>query len=90
MEENVKNICYDRDFKLEAYSFNGIVQPFPNHIHDYYVAGIVEKACRFMKTEYGRQITLDDYARFQCSENQHFSVILQKRKELRLTNICSR
>lgn len=60
MEENVKNICYDRDLKLEAYSFNGIVQPFPNHIHDYYVAGIVEKACRFMKTEYGRQITLDE------------------------------
>lgn len=53
MEENVKNICYDRALKLEAYSFNGIVQPFPNHIHDYYVAGIVEKACRFMKTEYG-------------------------------------
>lgn len=48
MEENVKNICYDRDLKLEAYSFNGIVQPFPNHIHDYYVAGIVEKGGRIL------------------------------------------
>lgn len=48
MEQEVKNICYDRELKLEAYSFNGIVQPFPNHIHDYYVAGIVEKGGRIL------------------------------------------
>lgn len=48
LKKIVKNICYDSDLKLEAYSFDGIVEPFPNHIHDYYVAGIVEKGGRIL------------------------------------------
>lgn len=47
--ESVKKICYDNDLKLEAYSFDGLVQSFPNHVHDYYVFGIVEKGGRVLQ-----------------------------------------
>ncbi len=47
-QQTAKNICYDNDLKLEVYSLSGTVQPFPNHIHDYYVAGIVEEGGRIL------------------------------------------
>ena len=31
---------------LEAYRFEGIAQPFPNHFHDYYVIGFMEGGTR--------------------------------------------
>lgn len=37
-----RTAVYDSDLKLEACRFQGIVQPFPNHFHDYYVIGLVE------------------------------------------------
>lgn len=46
MKKEVRTICYDDDLKLEAYSFEGIVQPFPNHFHDYYVIGFVKSGIR--------------------------------------------
>ena len=42
MKKGVKTVCYDEELNIEAYQFNGIIQPFPNHFHDYYVIGVVE------------------------------------------------
>lgn len=39
MKKEVRTICYDSELKLEAYTLEGIVQPFPNHFHEYYVIG---------------------------------------------------
>lgn len=46
MNKEVRTICYDDELNLEAYRFEGIVQPFPNHFHDYYVIGYVESGTR--------------------------------------------
>lgn len=46
MQKEVKTVCYDDDLHLEAYRFEGIVQPFPNHFHDYYVIGFIESGTR--------------------------------------------
>lgn len=42
MKRETKTVVYDEELRLEAYRFEGIVQPFPNHFHEYYVIGYVE------------------------------------------------
>lgn len=37
---------YDEALRIEAYHFKGIMQPFPNHFHEYYVIGLVEEGER--------------------------------------------
>ena len=46
MQKEVRTVCYDDDLQLEAYRFEGIAQPFPNHFHDYYVIGFIEAGTR--------------------------------------------
>ncbi len=42
MKNEVRTVVYDEALGVEAYRFEGIVQPFPNHFHEYYVIGLVE------------------------------------------------
>lgn len=46
MKRETRTIVYDEDLRLEAYHFEGIVQPFPTHFHEYYVIGFVEEGER--------------------------------------------
>lgn len=46
MKKAIKTIVYDDELRIEAYHYEGIVQPFPNHFHEYYVIGFVEKGER--------------------------------------------
>ena len=46
VRKEIRTVCYDDDLHLEAYCFQGIMQPFPNHFHDYYVIGFVEAGTR--------------------------------------------
>lgn len=46
MKKETKMVVYDDELRIEAYRFEGIVQPFPNHFHEYYVIGFVEKGER--------------------------------------------
>ena len=46
MKKESRTVRYDRELQLEAYCFQGITQPFPNHIHEYYVIGLVEQGER--------------------------------------------
>ena len=39
-------VVYDEELQIEAYRFEGIVQPFPNHFHEHYVIGFVEDGQR--------------------------------------------
>lgn len=48
MKKEVRRICYDEELKIEAYRFEGIMQPFPNHFHEYYVIGLVEDGKRVL------------------------------------------
>ena len=42
MKKEVRTVVYDDELRIEAYRFEGIVQPFPNHFHEYYVIGLIE------------------------------------------------
>ncbi len=59
MKKEIRTICYDEELKIEAYRFEGIMQPFPNHFHEYYVIGFVEDgertlSCRNREYSIGR------------------------------------
>jgi hypothetical protein len=46
MKKEVRTVVYDDQLRMEAYRFEGIVQPFLNYFHEYYVIGFVEKGER--------------------------------------------
>lgn len=48
MKKGIRTIVYDEELRIEAYRFEGIIQPFPNHFHEFYVIGFVEKGERFL------------------------------------------
>ncbi|MFG6378668.1 MAG: AraC family transcriptional regulator [Lachnospiraceae bacterium] len=46
MKKETRTVVYDELLHIEAYRFEGIVQPFPNHFHEHYVIGFVENGER--------------------------------------------
>lgn len=48
MKKETRTIVYDDELGIEAYRLEGIVQPFPNHFHEYYVIGLIESGERFL------------------------------------------
>ena len=48
MKKETRTVVYDEELRLEAYRFEGIVQPFPNHFHEHYVIGFVEDGQRIL------------------------------------------
>lgn len=48
MQKETRSVYYDKDLNIEAYSFKGVAQKFPNHFHDYYVIGFIEKGQRHL------------------------------------------
>jgi AraC-like DNA-binding protein len=48
MKKETRTVVYDDELRIEAYRFEGIVQPFPNHFHEYYVIGFVENGERHL------------------------------------------
>ncbi len=43
MQNETRTLQLDPHLHIEAYRFKGIMQKFPNHFHDYYVIGFIEK-----------------------------------------------
>lgn len=63
MKKENRTIVYDESLRIEAYRFEGIVQPFPNHFHEYYVIGFIEEGerclfCRNQEYTVGRRDVL--------------------------------
>lgn len=55
MKKEARTVVRDEELKIEAYRFEGIAQPFPNHFHAYYVIGLLEdgeRALRCKNREY--------------------------------------
>lgn len=48
MEQERRTVRFDRDLRIEAYRFEGIMQNFPNHFHAYYVFGFIESGRRHL------------------------------------------
>jgi AraC-like DNA-binding protein/mannose-6-phosphate isomerase-like protein (cupin superfamily) len=58
MEQETRTVKYDTELKVEAYSFKGIMQKFPNHFHDYYVIGFIESGERCLSCK-NREYTVE-------------------------------
>lgn len=48
LKKEIRTVIFDAELKIEAYNFQGIMQKFPNHFHDYYVIGFIEKGKRYL------------------------------------------
>lgn len=48
MKKEARMVVYDDELRIEAYRLEGIVQPFPNHFHEYYVIGFMESGERVL------------------------------------------
>lgn len=48
MKKGTRTVVYDDELRIEASRFQGIVQPFPNHFHEYYVIGLTEEGERVL------------------------------------------
>ncbi len=46
MRKETRTVVYDEELHMEAYRFEGIMQSFPKHFHEYYVIGLVESGER--------------------------------------------
>lgn len=42
MEQGRRTVCFDRELGIEAYRFEGILQIFPGHFHEYYTVSFIE------------------------------------------------
>lgn len=58
MEKGARTVKYDAELKVEAYHFQGILQKFPNHFHDYYVIGFIESGRRYLSCK-NREYTIE-------------------------------
>ena len=52
MKRETRTVIYDDELRIEAYRFEGIVQPFPNHFHEHYVIGFVENGQRILSCKH--------------------------------------
>lgn len=57
MNKEIRTICRDEELGVEAYRLEGVVKPFPNHFHDYYVIGYIETGARSLVCR-GREYTV--------------------------------
>jgi len=74
MKKEIRTVVYDDELHIEAYRFEGIVQPFPNHFHEYYVIGFVEDGERVLSCK-NQEYTI------KKSANKKSRDILEKSKE---------
>ena len=70
MRKETRTVAYDEDLHIEAYRFEGIIQPFPNHFHEYYVIGYIESGERSLSCK-TQEYTLSK-GDIVLSHNHHF------------------
>lgn len=57
MKEESRIVIYDDDLRIEAYRFEGVMQKFPNHFHEHYVIGFIERGTRYLAAD-SREYTI--------------------------------
>ena len=67
MKKEVRTLVYDDELHIEAYRFEGIVQPFPNHFHEYYVIGFMEDGERVLSCK-NQEYTITQH---ECRLTRH-------------------
>ena len=88
MEQETRTVKYDPELKIEAYSFKGIMQKFPNHFHDYYVIGFIESGERCLSCK-NREYTIEpgDLLLFNPRDNHTCEQIDGRTLDYRCINV---
>ena len=74
MKKETRTVVYDDGLRLEAYHFEGIRQPFPNHFHEHYVIGLVEDGTRRLSCR-NREYSIQNGSIVHCGPgDNHASV----------------
>lgn len=87
-QQEVRTVKYDAELKVEAYHFQGIMQKFPNHFHEYYVIGFIEKGRRYLSCK-NKEYTIEpgDLLLFNPRDNHACEQIDGKTLDYRCINI---
>jgi len=88
VKQEIRTVKYDIQLKVEAYHFQGIMQKFPNHFHEYYVIGFIEKGQRFLSCK-NNEYTIEtgDLLLFNPRDNHACEQIDGKTLDYRCINI---
>ncbi len=88
MKQEIRMVKYDTQLKVEAYHFQGIIQKFPNHFHEYYVIGFIEKGQRFLSCK-NNEYTIEpgDLLLFNPRDNHACEQVDGKMLDYRCINI---
>ncbi|EML6500471.1 AraC family transcriptional regulator [Clostridioides difficile] len=88
MKQEERTVCFDRELKIEAYRFKGIMQKFPNHFHEHYVIGFIEKGQRYLSCKNKEYTTsTGDLLLFNPFDNHTCEQIDDKVLDYRCINI---
>ena len=88
LKKEIRTVKFDPDLKIEAYCFQGIMQKFPNHFHEYYVLGLIESGQRYLSCK-NREYTIEpgDLLLFNPRDNHTCAQIDGKALDYRCLNI---
>lgn len=88
MEKEMRTVKYDTELNVEAYNFQGIMQKFPNHFHEYYVIGFIENGKRHLTCK-SKEYTIEpgDLLLFNPHDNHTCEQIDGKALDYRCINI---
>lgn len=69
-QSELRTARYDPELMVEAYQFQGVMQAFPNHFHEHYVIGFIERGKRNLKVRGACHLTAaGDLLLFNPGEN---------------------
>lgn len=88
MKQEMRTVKYNAELKVEAYHFQGIMQKFPNHFHEYYVIGYIEQGQRFLSCK-NKEYTIEpgDLLLFNPRDNHACEQIDGRTLDYRCINI---
>lgn len=88
MTKGIRTVKYDGELCVEAYHFQGIMQKFPNHFHEYYVLGFIENGNRYLSCKNKEYtVTPGDLVLFNPGDNHTCQQIDGKTLDYRCINI---
>jgi len=88
MKKEVRTVRFDINLNIEAYTFKGIMQKFPNHFHEYYVIGFIENGKRYLSCK-NKEYTIEtgDLILFNPNDNHTCQQIDGRSLDYRCINI---
>jgi AraC-like DNA-binding protein/mannose-6-phosphate isomerase-like protein (cupin superfamily) len=86
--KEIRTVKFDSELEIEAYHFQGIMQKFPNHFHEYYVIGFIENGSRYLSCK-NREYTIEsgDLLIFNPGDNHTCEQIDDNALDYRCINI---